>query len=174
MAVDPLVVVADDRRDFRVVVHAGEDPLSNRRVVLHQPSLSQGQGASFLQEAGREPDFPDVVDKARQVHEILLKVGQPHPLGDFSRVSSNRCRVTRRVTVSRVKGGHERACERKIRSLESRVDVRKFTGGLSLLLVEVQETVQRQSDCQKNSRRPHRVGAIPIDEPSHNGHIKRK
>ena len=67
LAVDALVVMANDLRDLRVVVNVREDPLSDNGVLLHLAPLFERQGAGLLEQTGRKPDLADVVDEPAQV-----------------------------------------------------------------------------------------------------------
>ena len=78
LAVDPLVMVTDDRRDLRVLVDVGEDSLADRRVLLHLASLFEGERARLLQKPRRQPDLADVVNEAAEICLVAdVSAGSP-------------------------------------------------------------------------------------------------
>ena len=77
LAVDALVVMPDDRRDLGVLVDVGEDPLADRRVLLHLASLLERQRAGLLEEPRREADLADVVNEAAEIRLIPISSASP-------------------------------------------------------------------------------------------------
>ena len=72
LAVDSLMVMADDSGDLRVLVDIGEDSLADRRVLLHLAAFLECQSSGFLEQTGRESDLPDVVNEAGNERALLL------------------------------------------------------------------------------------------------------
>src|SRR4029079_13690729 len=71
-AVDALVMRTDDVADFRVVVDVAQDPFADLRVLLHLSTLVQCEWAGLLEQTGRKPDLPYVMDEAAKVNQLLL------------------------------------------------------------------------------------------------------
>ena len=72
MAIDPLVVMANNSRDLLVALHFGQNSLADYGVLLHPPTLVKREGTWLLQQAGRKANLSDVVEQATKMHKLLL------------------------------------------------------------------------------------------------------
>ncbi len=111
-------MVANDGRDLRVLVDVAEDPLADRRVLLHLPTLVERERTGLLEETGREPDLADVVHEPAQVRVLLHLSREPHARSDVAGVNGDCSGVAGRVLISSVEGRDERGSELEIGALE--------------------------------------------------------
>ena len=73
LPINALMVVSYNLRDLGVVVDLRKDALTDFGVFLHLSPLLEGKRTGLFQEAGREPDLADVVNKAAQVCELRFR-----------------------------------------------------------------------------------------------------
>ncbi len=145
LAIDPLVVVPDDRRDLRVVVNMGKDALPDRGVLLHLPTLIKSQRPGLFEETGRKPDLPDVVNKSAKVGLFAILRGKAHAFRDVTRIDRHRSRVTSRVAIPCIERCDQRSGELEVGPLERLVDSGELTRELSLLLIQAVEPLSGHS-----------------------------
>ena len=70
LAVDALMMVADDRRDLRVLVDVRQDSLADRGVLLHLAPLLERERTGLLEQARWQADLADVVNEAAEVRLV--------------------------------------------------------------------------------------------------------
>src|SRR5918996_1448626 len=121
-----------------------ENPLADRRVLLHLPAFLQRECSRFLEQAWREPDLSDVMNQAAEVRVSLDFAGKAHALGDVSRVDRDRSRVAGRVSVSRVQRRDKGCSELEVGSLKRLVCGREISCKSPLRLIEAVEPLSRQ------------------------------
>ena len=86
MAVDSLVVMADDVGDLLVIVDLAQDLLADLRVLLHLPPLLERQRPRLLEQPCGQPDLADVVDEPTKMRQSLLLLAETHARSDVARV----------------------------------------------------------------------------------------
>src|SRR6266436_10326872 len=86
--------------------------------------------------------------------EPLVFVGQPHPRGNVARVDRYGSGMAGRVTIARVECRNEGRRKRQARTLETSVGLLEASHRFTLLLVEMNQTLQcnrwnqeRSYDC---------------------------
>ncbi len=65
------MMMADDRRDFRVVIDLGKDALAYSRVLFHLAALVERQRAWFFKETSRKANLADIMYKPCQMRKML-------------------------------------------------------------------------------------------------------
>src|SRR5258708_26802695 len=103
-----------NRGNLAVVVDLCENPLSDHGVQLHLTPLVQRKSPGLFQQPGRETDLANVVHETAEVYKLLLFLRQTHPPGDVARVDRNGCRMTCRITISRIERRNESGRKREI------------------------------------------------------------
>ena len=168
------MVVADDRRNLRVLVHVSEDALADCRVLLHLPALLERERARLLEESRGEADLANVVHEATEVRLVANLVREPHALGDVSRVDRDRGRVARRVAISRIESGDECGRELKVRAFERFVCFGEVNSQLSLLLIQAIESLSRHCGDEEQRQRPWRDADVHEGQERNDWRVDRR
>ncbi len=108
VAVPALVRVADERPDRREELDRLEDPLADERVGRHLGPLLLGQGPGLVQEARRDRELADVVERGGVAEHPQLLAAPAEQAPDRHRVVGDRRRVRGGVGVLRLERGRER------------------------------------------------------------------
>ena len=167
-------MVTDDRRDLGVVVHVAEDPFADDRVLLHLTTLLKGERARLLQQPSRQPDLPDVVHEPAEMRELLFLAREPHPLRDVARIDRHRRRMSRRISVPRIKRRDQGGSERKVRTVRvAHSPSPKSLGSLTLLAVEQEEPLSRNRRNSEKRNAPGRNRRVRVSQDSNHRRLKR-
>src|SRR5687767_13905904 len=98
MTVDALMVMADDRKETLSAAQRHDDPLSVRRVALHDPVLLIGESTRLEQDRVRYPDLAEVVHHATVVQHAALVGPVAEGRAEVTRVESHAFGVVDRVS----------------------------------------------------------------------------
>src|SRR6516165_1522369 len=85
-AVNPLVVLQDNRHGFGEARDGFEDAASDGYVFLHDFYFFRGQFADLVEDRDRRPDLSHVVKKAASTKNIQLLGSKSHDCGDLNGV----------------------------------------------------------------------------------------
>ena len=167
------MVVANDLRDFGVILDVSEDSFSDRRVLLHHAALFERECTGLFEQASGKSDLPDVVNQPAEMSHLTFGLAQPEPLNDVARIDRHRSRVTSRVPVSRVKRRYEGSREREVRPFQTPIDYSEIFHEASLVLVEGKELVKCERRHQEQRQCQRRHVLIRDGEQRDERHVKR-
>src|SRR6266851_9546061 len=85
VAVERLVVVADDRQQVRARSQRADDVLADLRMGTHEHQLTRVKRARLQQDAVRDSDLADVMDDAAAIQGIQVVLGQTQAGAEISR-----------------------------------------------------------------------------------------
>ena len=77
LAVDALMMMADNGRDVVVRVDLAENPFADHRVILHYPPLFQRKRALLAEKARRQPDLANVMDESAEICALTNVCDKP-------------------------------------------------------------------------------------------------
>src|SRR5882724_1820420 len=104
--------------------------------------------------------------------ERLVFLGQSHPGGYVAGVDGNCRRVSSRIAIARIERSNESRRERQARTLKASVGLLEIRDRLTLLLVEMNQTLQRDRRNQKCPDDCHGIELVSIDEQSDDGRVE--
>jgi hypothetical protein len=158
------MVMANDRCDLGVVLYIRKDSLADLGVLLHLATLVQSERTWLLEQARGETDLSNIVDETAEVRKPLVFFREFHPLSDVSGINGDSGGMACRVLVSSIERGNERGGERKVRALQTVIDLIERFPSISLLTVEAVEAMSGECRGNKENNTPLRDLAAGVEQ----------